>query len=164
MQGNTTCSFFLLFRCVSEPYPHISTHVDVNDITTILKTPSHSGSFTLSLNHRGNLPEFMKMLVTLNPHLLHNIFVLNHTVCSPELPFHETFLSVLWLYTSGCLANLVSVFLATHCVQVICACVIVSRVPLRTVTVYMCWIVSPSEELLICEFSLLLTSNSYCLV
>lgn len=73
----------------------MSTHVNVNDHTAILKAPCHSGSFTLSLNHRGNLPELMKTLVTLNPHLLHNIFVLNHTVCFPELPAHETFLSVL---------------------------------------------------------------------
>lgn len=101
----------------------ISTHVDANDITAILKPPSHSGSFTLSLYHRGNLPELMKTLVTLNPHLLHNIFVLNHTVCSPELPAHETFLSVLWLCTSGCLANLLSGFLGdTLCASDMCLC------------------------------------------
>lgn len=96
-----------------------------------MTSPSHSGSFTLSWNHRGNLPELMKTLLTLNPYLLRNSFVLNRTVCTPNCPLMRPF-SLFYDCAQVVVLPTWYLFSWRHCVQVICARVTVSRVPLLT--------------------------------
>ena len=87
----------------------------------------------------------MKAVATQKLHLLHNLFCYNGKVSSvfpfAHLPARETFLSVLWLCTSGCLAMSpwqppVSSLGDTYCVCV-CVCVCVqcshSQIPLLSV-------------------------------